>query len=52
MVTRSKPMQFRCLNNDRCEASIHYRNKKEEYLKAKTDELETNSKIKKYQRLV
>jgi len=33
------------LNNIRCEASTHYRNKKKEYLKAKIEELETNSKI-------
>ena len=39
------------LNNVRCEASRHFRNKKE-YLKANIDELETNSKIKKHQRLV
>jgi len=41
------------LNNVRREASRHFRNKKKEYLKAKIDELETNSKIKKiYQRLL
>jgi hypothetical protein len=34
------------LNNVRCEASRHFRNQTKEYLKAKTDELETNSKIK------
>jgi len=34
------------LNNIICEASRYLRNKKEEYLKAKIDELETNSKIK------
>ena len=34
------------LNNVRREASRHFRNKKKEYLKAKIDELETNSKIK------
>jgi len=33
------------LNNVRYETSRHFRNKKKEYLKAKTDELETNSKI-------
>jgi hypothetical protein len=32
-------------NNVRREASRHFRNKKKEYLKAKFDELETNSKI-------
>jgi len=40
------------LNNVRCEANRHFRNKKKEYRKAKIDELETKSKIKKYQRLV
>jgi hypothetical protein len=34
------------LNNVRREGSMHFRNKKKEYLKAKTCELETNSKIK------
>ena len=33
-------------NNVRCEASRHFRNKKKAYLKAKIEELETNSKIK------
>jgi hypothetical protein len=32
------------LNNIRCEASGHFRNKKEEYLKDKMNELETNSR--------
>jgi len=32
------------LNNVRCEASRHFRNKKKEYLQAKTDYLDTNSK--------
>ena len=32
------------LNSVKREASRHYRNKKKEYLKAKIDELETNSK--------
>jgi len=31
---------------ERCETSRHLRNKKKEYLKAKTDEFETHSKIK------
>jgi len=35
------------LNNVRREASRHFRNKKKEYLKAKCEKLETNSKIKK-----
>jgi hypothetical protein len=34
------------LNNVRREASRHFRNKKKEYLKAKTNELETNNKNK------
>jgi len=33
------------LNNVRREASRHFRNKKKEHLKAKIDEIETNSKI-------
>ena len=33
------------LNNGRREDSIHCRNKKRKYMKATTDELETNSKI-------
>jgi hypothetical protein len=37
------------LNSVRHEESRHFRNKKQEYLKAKIDELETNIKIKKYQ---
>jgi hypothetical protein len=34
------------LNNVRLEASRHFRNKKKEYLKAKIDELVTNSENK------
>jgi predicted RNA-binding protein Jag len=34
------------LNNVRSKASRHFRNKKKEYLKAKIEELETNTKIK------
>jgi CRISPR/Cas system-associated protein Csx1 len=34
------------LNNVRCEASRHFRNKKREYLKDKINELATNSKNK------
>ena len=34
------------LNNVRCEASRHSRNKKKKYLKTKISELETNSKKK------
>ena len=33
------------LNNVRREASRHFRNKKKEYMKAKIDEPETNSKM-------
>jgi hypothetical protein len=33
------------LNSARCEASRQFRNKEKEYLKAKIEELETNSKI-------
>jgi hypothetical protein len=40
------------LNNVRHDASRHFRNKKKAYLKAKIEELETNSKIKKYQGLL
>jgi len=34
------------LNNVRCDTNRHFRNKKKAYLRAKTEELETNSKIK------
>ena len=34
------------MNNVRRDASRHFRNKKKAYLKAKIEELETNSKIK------
>jgi len=34
------------LNNVRRDASRHFRNKKKAHLKAKSEELETNSKIK------
>ena len=40
------------LNNVRRDASRYFRNKKKAYLKAKIEELETNSKIKTYQGLV
>jgi hypothetical protein len=40
------------LNNIRSEASRDFMNKTKEYLKAKIGELETKSKIKKYQRLL
>ena len=47
MVTGSKQSNVDNLNNIRREASRHFGNKKKEYVKAKIDELETNSKIKK-----
>jgi hypothetical protein len=34
------------LNNAKCEASRHFKNKKEEYLRAKIYELQTNGRIK------
>ena len=40
------------LNTERCESSRHFRNEKKAYLEAKIEELETNSKTKKYQGLV
>jgi len=40
------------LNNVQREASRYFRNKMKEYMKAKINELETNSKIKTYQSLV
>jgi hypothetical protein len=47
MVTGSKPKQFiDNLNNVSHKASGHFMNKNKEYLKAKIDELETNSKTK------
>ena len=46
MGTGSKPNNIDNLNNVRSEASRHFRNKKKAYLKSKTEELETNSKIK------
>jgi hypothetical protein len=55
VVTGSKPNQTGLgnLNNITCEASRYFWNTKKEYLKAKFDELETNSKKKKnHQRLV
>jgi hypothetical protein len=40
------PSNIDNINNVRCEASRHFRNKNEDSLKAKIDELETNSKFK------
>ena len=40
--------KFDCINILRHEASRHFKNNTKEFLKAKTDELETNSTIKKY----
>jgi len=42
----SKPKNVNNMNHVRHEASRHFRNKKNDYLKAKIEELETNSKIK------
>ena len=39
------------LNNVRSDASRHFRNKKKVYLKAKIEELETNSKLKNIEEL-
>jgi len=39
------PSRCNNLNNVRCNASRHFRNKKKAYLKAKIEELETNSKV-------
>jgi len=43
------PSNLDYLNNVQREASRHFRNKMKEYMKAKINELETNSKIKTYQ---
>ena len=45
MGTGSKPKQ--CRLSKQSEAGRRFRNKKKEYLKAKIEKLETNSKIKK-----
>jgi hypothetical protein len=44
VVTESKPSNVDNLNNMRREASRPFRNKKKKYLKAKINDLETNSK--------
>jgi hypothetical protein len=44
VVTDPNQSQADNLNNVRRDDSRHFRNKKREYLKAKTNELETNSK--------
>ena len=46
MGTGSKSRNVYNLNNVRCKASRHFRNKKKAYLKAKIEDLETNRKIK------
>jgi len=43
--TGSKPKQLDILSNVRREVSRHFRDKKKAYLRAKFEELETNSKI-------
>ena len=45
MDTGSKPSNVDNMNNIRHEVSRHFRNKKKAYLRAKIEELETNSKI-------
>jgi hypothetical protein len=49
-VMGSKPNDDK-LNNIRCEAGMHFRNKKREYLKDKINELATNSKNKNNRKL-
>jgi len=44
--TGYKPSNVNNLNNVRCEATAHFRNKKKVFLTAKVEELETKSKIK------
>jgi hypothetical protein len=46
VVTYPNQSNLDNLNNARHEATRHFRNKKGEYLKAKINELETNSKNK------
>ena len=46
MDTRSKPKQGDNLSSEGREVSRHFRNKMKEYLKAKNEKLENNSKIK------
>jgi len=46
VVIGFKPSNICNIKNVRLVASRHFRNKKKEYLKAKIDEHETNSKIK------
>jgi hypothetical protein len=46
VVTESKRNKWRYLNNIKREASRHFRNKKENYLKDKINELAANSKNK------
>ena len=45
MDTGSKPKNVDILNNVKLEVSRHFRDKKKAYLRAKIEELETNSKI-------
>jgi len=46
MGTGSSQSNVDNLNNVRCEGSRHFRKKKKAHLRAKIEELETNSKIK------
>ena len=43
----SEPKQFRYSKTIICDAGRYFRNKKKEYMKAKIDELETDSETKK-----
>jgi len=47
MLSCSNGINLDNLNNVRREVSRHFRNKKKAYLRAKIEELETNSKIQK-----
>jgi len=40
------------LNILRCESSRYFKNKKKKYPKARIDDLETTSKVKKHQKIV
>jgi hypothetical protein len=51
VVTGFLPKQYRRSKSVRLEAGRHIRSNRKEYLEAKIDELETNSKIKNCKRL-
>ena len=46
MGTKSKSKQCNTINNVRRDASRHFGNKRKGYLKAKLEELQTNSEVK------